>query len=258
MLIISATNKSNETLTITQNSKYSLISVSGITPPTANINTSELATKDGSIFNSSKVKNRNIVLTIVFNEDPETARLELYRYFRVKQYIKLNISTTNRTVYTEGYVESMQIDVNEQRQRAQISIICPEPYFKSVTPTEITFTSNPQTISNGSDEDVGFIATFTASGAVTNVSLKNNTTGAEFGLTYNLQSGDKLVIDTRTGEKGVTLTRGAVVTNLINYITASSDWVTLLVGNNAIQYGANSGVANLTLKVTLQPIYEGV
>lgn len=258
MLIISATNKSNETLTITQNNKYSLISVSGITPPTANINTSELATKDGSIFNSSKVKNRNIVLTIVFNNDPEAARLDLYKYFRVKQYIKLNISTTNRSVFTEGYVESMQIDVNEQRQRAQISIICPEPYFKSVTPTQITFTSNPQTIKNESDEDVGFVATFTASGAVENVSLSNDTTGAEFGLTYNLQSGDVLVIDTRTGEKGVKLTRSGVVTNLINYITASTDWVTLLVGNNAISYAADSGVANLSLTVTLQPIFEGV
>lgn len=258
MLTITAKNKYNEQLTITQNSKYSLISVSGITPPTANINTSELATKDGSVFNSSKVQNRNIVLTIVFNEDPETARLDLYKYFRVKQGVTLYITTGSREVYIEGYVESMEIDLNEMKQRAQISIICPDPFLRSVNETKVIFDATTKTVKNTSDEAVGFVATFTATGAVTNVYLTNNTTGKQFGLAYSLQSGDKLTLDTRTGSKGISLLRSGVTTNLINYITAGSDWVTLQVGDNSLTYSAESGVANMGLTVTLQPIFEGV
>lgn len=257
-LKITATNKYNQSIVITQNANFQLVAISGITPPKANINTSALANMDGSAFNSSKLNNRNIVMTIQPVGNIESNRLTIYQYFKVKQPITLEIKTANRDVVIDGYIENMEIDVNANPQTIQVSIICPNPWFKAKTAQVITLDSNPKTIASESDDEVGAIFTATISGAVSNPTFTDSTTGQTFGLTYNLVSGDKLTLNTRRGEKSVSVLRGGSTINLINYITATSKWIALATGNNSIGYGASSGVANMAVTVTLQSIFEGV
>ena len=84
MLEIIVENEYGEQLNLANNMSYVLGGVSGVTPPAANINTTTLATKDGSIFNSSFLGNRNIVLTIYPQNSIERARINIYKDIKAK------------------------------------------------------------------------------------------------------------------------------------------------------------------------------
>lgn len=108
-------------------------SIEGLGPVKANINTTNLATNDGSLFNSARLDERNIVLQLYFQESPriEDARQRTYKYFPIKKRLEFLIETDNRFVSAKGYVESNEPDIFSDQESNQISIICPDPYFYS-------------------------------------------------------------------------------------------------------------------------------
>ena len=107
--------------------------VEGLGPPKATINTLKVATFDGSIFNSSKLEQRNIVIALrpLPGPDVESKRLLLYRMFPVKGYVTIIVETDHRTGGIEGYVESNEPDIFSSEESIQVSILCPDPYFKA-------------------------------------------------------------------------------------------------------------------------------
>ena len=111
---------------------YQVTSIDGLTPPNANINTSSYANGDGSSFNSSRIPNREIVITVYINGDVQKNRLTLYKYFRNKEWCKIYYQDEDRNVYIEGYVQTLEAPKFVQKQVAQISILCPNPYFKDM------------------------------------------------------------------------------------------------------------------------------
>ena len=109
-------------------------SITGIGPVKANINTTELAISDGSIYNSSRANSRNIVFTFQLIEDPETnlvetTRLRTYKFFPLKKPLTLKFETDNRDAEIVGYVESNEPDIFQKDETVQISIVCPSPWF---------------------------------------------------------------------------------------------------------------------------------
>lgn len=258
MIQITATNEYNQQINLTGNAAIKLTRVTGLTPPKANVNTSALATKDGSIYNSSRVQNRNIVLTIYPAQSIEQTRVNLYQYFKTKHPIKLNIQTATRRVWIEGYIESMEGDLFDKAEKIQISIICPDPYFKSETATVVDFDSASETITNTSDDETGVVVEITATGAAQGITITNETTGKSFSSTQQLVEGDKMILNTKRGEKSLTLVSGGTTTNIINTMEQGSDWFPLIPGANTISYEAEQGGANLSVRLTLQPIFEGV
>ena len=115
--------------------------ITGLGPSKANINTTELSTIDGSIFNSSRVTSRNIVFTLKLMDLPsvEVTRLLSYKYFPIKQKIRIRVETDNRTSDIYGYVESNEPVMFSNQSTTQISVICPDPYFYSSNMNVITF-----------------------------------------------------------------------------------------------------------------------
>ena len=107
--------------------------ITGLGPAKADINAKELATSDGSVFNSARVNSRNIVMSLGFLGSPsvEDIRLLTYKYFPIKQRLTFRIETDNRIAETYGYVESNEPDIFSKEETTQISIICPDPYFYS-------------------------------------------------------------------------------------------------------------------------------
>lgn len=134
---VTITNSKEESITLELSNPWSsgfgITDISGLGPVTASINTTSYATRDGSVFNSARLDNRNIVFTLIFlptdNESVEDIRQRSYRYFPIKGLITLVFKTTNRTCRTSGYVESNEPNIFSKRQTAQISVICPDPYF---------------------------------------------------------------------------------------------------------------------------------
>ena len=88
MFTLKVENKKGAIFELThKEDQYQITNIDGITPPNANINTSDYANGDGSSFNSSKIPNREIVITINIKGDVQKNRLALYRYFRNKESV---------------------------------------------------------------------------------------------------------------------------------------------------------------------------
>ena len=119
-----------------EQSGFLIKSISGLGPSKANINTTEVSTNDGSLFNSARLNQRNIVFELIFvettkRENIEDVRQKSYKYFPMKKNVSLLFKTDNRTVKTVGYVEVNEPNIFSSQEGAQISIICPDPYLYS-------------------------------------------------------------------------------------------------------------------------------
>lgn len=112
-------------------------SITGLGPGKASINTTDIATDDGSIFNSARSEQRNIVMELGFMQVPgitetiEDARQLTYKFFPKKKPMRFYILTDNRELEIYGYTESNEPDIFSKDEKTQISIICPDPLFYS-------------------------------------------------------------------------------------------------------------------------------
>jgi len=115
-------------------------SVDGLTPTKATINTNDIATSDGSIYNSARQSQRNIVFKFRLLEDAgdgliETTRQKLYRIFPEKKKVHIRVKTDNRNVTTEGYVESNEPNIFSKEEEQSVSIICPNAFWTAPSTT---------------------------------------------------------------------------------------------------------------------------
>ena len=81
-------------------SGFLIKSVTGLGPVKATVNTTEVVTNDGSMFNSARLSQRNIVFQIVFvdtvyGETIEDVRQKSYKYFPAKKNVEIIIETDN-------------------------------------------------------------------------------------------------------------------------------------------------------------------
>ena len=129
MLSLKIENHKGELLSLTQNPAYTITSVTGLNPAAANINTVDAALLDGATYNSSQVGMRNIVVNFAIENPAETNRIELYQYIKPKKPCTVYVENGSRDVFISGYVETLDIDLFDNKQTAQISIICPQPFF---------------------------------------------------------------------------------------------------------------------------------
>lgn len=275
-----------------------ITNIEGIGPGQAVINTTEVATFDGSMYNSSRMYEKNIVLTIRLGVtggvDVETARHMSYKYFPIKKLVSLTFVTDNKVSTIDGYVESNVPKIFTDGEECQISIICPNPYFKSeyvnfeefasVIPTfEFPFSNESldereleisviqlifeKNIVYPGEADVGMIIQLHAIGTVRNVTLHNIVTGEKMTLNTDriaetvgkgFIKGDTITICTIKGEKSITLTREGETKSILNVLDKDADWFQLTRGNNIFQYEVEEGIEALQVSIFNQILYEGV
>lgn len=109
-------------------------SIDGLGPVKASINTVDFALTDGGKYNSARAEQRNIVFHFwfTFAQTIEDTRQRTYKYFPLKKKVRMTFETDNRTLYTEGYVESNEPEIFEEMEGCEISVICPDSYFYSL------------------------------------------------------------------------------------------------------------------------------
>ena len=100
MFTLKVENKKGEILDLT--SEYIIEKIDGLAPPSAAINTSTVGTNDGTIYNSARVENRNIVITARIKEPVEANRIRLYRFFKIKDWCRLYFKNGTRTFILTG------------------------------------------------------------------------------------------------------------------------------------------------------------
>lgn len=281
-----------------EKSGFIVYGISGLGPGKAYINTTEVSTDDGGLFNSARLPSRNIVIGLMFmwKDSIEEARHKSYKYFPLKKKVKLLIETDTRTAEIEGYVDSNEPNIFSKSEGSDISIICPNPYFYSVeddqsevvfSGTEFTFefpfsneslTENmielsitrnvaEQVVTYTGDAEIGVTITINALAPATNITIYNtgtrevmriDTDKLEAFTGSGLQSGDEITICTVKKRKSITLLRSGKTTNILNCLDRNPDWFSLAKGDNVFAFTAESGANDLQFRITHQVIYEGV
>ena len=277
-------------------SGFIVASITGLGPGKADINTTETSTSDGGLYNSARLPSRNIVISLFYTwkDSIEDVRQLSYRYFPIKRKVTLLFKTDNRTAEIDGYVESNDPNIFSSFEGAQISIICPDPYFHSledqttmfsgVLPSfEFPFSNESLTtdviemgrilnrfenliVYNG-DSEVGINIVMHALGEATNIRIWNLDTSESLYLDTNkiakytgsgIKYGDDIVISTVQGQKSVKLVREGKTYNILNCLGKNPKWLRLSKGNNYFAYTADTGAVNLQFTITNKVIYEGV
>lgn len=282
MFTLKVENESSQVLTLTQNEdKYQVVKVDGVNPPEAEIYTNAVANMDGAKFKSSKLQMRNIVITVKVNGDVEENRLHLYEYFGTGKWCKLYYANGSRSVFIEGYCETIECDLFEMKQEAQISIVCPDPYFKALRELFVDISkvfaafefpfaidaegvefskldrSREVNILNNGEAPCGFEITLKAEQTIVNPVVYNVLTGDYLKLNITMQAGNIIKISTIKGTKKIILINGATTTNIINKLEYGSTWFELKVGLNKFTYSAtNEEFLKVEFKTNL--LYEGV
>lgn len=282
MYTLKVKNDREDMITLTGNKNYTVYKIEGLNPPQATINSSVNSTTDGSTINSVRLGNRNIVIYMTINGNVETNRINLYRYFPLKKTVTLYFKNDTRDVYIEGTVELIECDLFANRQIAQISLICPQPYFKAVEEivsyfSDITSmfefpfsiseegveissitTSVRKSIINTGDEESGIIIDLYAIGTVANPVIYDVFKRTHIKLMFTMEANDRIIINTNLGEKSIKLIRNGEETNIMGYMRPDSSWFVLGVGDNVFTYDADTGKSDMQITFTTSVLYGGV
>ena len=272
---------------------------SGLGPAEGTINTVNFATSDGALFNSSRIKSRDIELNLKFlGSDIEAVRHKLLRYFRVKHPITLDFITDYRHTYITGHVEKNEIDIFSNSEGADLTIVCPNPFFRlrdpakgknsvrftTSTPSfefefqdpdtdsptlifgEITSTGETVVVYEG-DADASTVVDIQFLGPATGVKLYNTTTQTRINIDTNeisrllgstIRAGDRLSISSGVGDKYVKAYRDGNVYNALSALDKDSDWIFLTPGDNLITVRADTGIDNVSAIISFENLYESI
>lgn len=271
--------------------------ISGIGAPDVTINSTNLSTYDGGVFNSARAQRRNIVFTLAPMEAPsvETNRLKIYRYFQPKKEVTLEFVTEHRTAQITGYVEKVEADIFSHKETLQISIVCVDPWFYEryydeigfygvIPQFEFPFENNSlkqkliefgeirqdtrAVLEYKGDVDVGFKITIHAYKEPGNfVRIYNVATQERMHIDLEKMAiltgkqftkGEDIVISTKRGEKYVKLLRDGFYTSVIGCLSENSDWFELTSGDNVFSYIADGKESDVMLTFSYRNAYCGI
>lgn len=298
---ITVTNHTGDVLVLELSNPYDsgflIKEVSGLGPMKANVNTTELATMDGALYNSSRATSRNIVFSFAFinmYKTIEEIRMDSYKFFPVKRPINILVETDSRLAEITGYVESNEPTIFSKDEGCQISVLCPDPYFYSFGTNRTTFTgvdpkfkfpfSNESLdehlinfgeiryrtdaeIYNYGDEEIGVRIEIHIKGDVRDLVIWNITRKESIGIDDErleeltgsmLKAGDDIIIETTRRKKSAILRRKGHKRNIMNCLKKPIVWTQLQRGTNVFAYSAEHGQLQLEFSIENRIVYEGV
>lgn len=283
MYSLTAQNDRGETLELTHNEAFSIVSTDGFDPPDAIINTTTGANTDGGFFNSARFEVRTIALTIAVNSPALDNRLVLYKFFTPKSLVKLIYKTEARELYTEGYVQTMPVDLYAPKEIVQVTIICPNPYLMrnkirrydfakveslfefpfSIEAEGIPFSEltpvQSLVIDNEGDLPVGFNYFLQAhGGSVVNPKIINSDTGEYMQYNLTLADGDAVYASTKRGQKYVGVILQSVESNGLRYLVGGSTFFELRAGECSLVLDATSGSQYIGGTIDFEEHFAGV
>jgi len=224
-----------------------VLSVEGLDPVKASINTAQYAFIDGEVFQAAQGGMRNIVLTLGYAPNYETQtvatlRRTLYGYFMPKSKVRLVFYSDHMpTVQITGYVESFDTPLFTKDPQVQISILCPQPHFDSLAVSQInglTRTTGDSVINYDGTAECGFYLTLAASGSMNGFSVYNTQAVTEAFTMAMAITGQYVVLNTNDGEKSLRY-GGATGTDndIIRTVNPYSTWMKLKPGVNLFHVG---------------------
>lgn len=269
-------------------SAFFLESIDGVMSVINTVATSENTTVDGSTYQGSTTKERNIVLTAHISRNHVYYRNLLYKCFKPKTTGTLTYIEEDERRIIDYKVESIEIDEKGVVRNAVISLICPDPFFKDEEDTIVTMAGwearfewahefiaekEPfgervaeiiKEIDNDSAADnIGIEILIEAIGTVTNPAVYHTEQGEyiKIGTDNNplsIGAGEAIRITTGTNEKAVYLVQGDTETEINEYLDEGSDFIQLVHGKNTFAYEADAGRDYMNVTITYRFRYLGV
>ena len=271
----------NKKLDLMHNDFLALTSIEGVSAE-GQINTSNISGYDGSTVVSTSIPMRNISILLRFFEgDAEKPKQQLYSLFPITKEIELQYISDFGTKKINGVVQKVEVSPNVYPLVAQISILCTDPFFKSIDMNiqamstikplfKFPFTFNGpfkfgersssviDNFVNDSAIDVYPIIEFSAISALTNPSIMNIDTYEKMKINIEMNAGDKVIIDTRIGEKTITKVSNNMKTNIFNCMDNDFTFFKLYSGDNYIKYDADTNAEGLQIAIKWESLYGGV
>lgn len=297
---VSVTNSLGETLRMVLMNPWlsgiAIKDIKGLGSPEYDVNTSAHGYGDGSVVGSIRAPTRNILLTLypLMDKIVEDSRQKLYRFFQVKKPIILTFDLDNRSAMIEGYVESNDPDIFKKRETIQISVICPDPYFRESTITDVRFFgSNPMFefpfenpvgqktlhmselildsrayVNYTGEIDTGFNIEIECKEDPGDITITNLHTNGTFHIDAEkvrlitgkkLETNDIIEINTVVGNRYVSLRRGTKTYNILAAVNRNAEWFQLLPGPNTFNYArVNTQISTLYVTFRYRRAYSGL
>lgn len=268
--------------------EFFLVSCDGIYSVSNNVVTSENTMTDGSTYQGSTTKQRNIVITAEFDSDYQSHRDLLYKTFKPKSPGTFYYTEDEEQRQIDYYVEGIEIDEVGVCRNAVISLLCPDPFFKDPADTTVDmagwepcfefvheftdeleefgtrFADLVKDIENDSAADyIGIEINMEATGDVRNPAIYHVQQDIHIQIgtdtfPFNMKLGDVVRITTGTNEKNVYLIKGGETTKINEYLEEESEFIQLVHGSNTFIYDAAQGVDYLNVTITYRFRYLGV
>lgn len=278
-------------------SGYTIVSWTGLGPPKSTIS-AITGPFDGAHVNGVVSAVRTITLTLAINgygDDEESERLAIYKWFPIKTLIEFGVTTDTNSSVIDAWVEDVVMNMNAPIENVVITLYCAEPpYFKDANTSRVYFYgSHPtfefpfsnesltdpliqfgefldlveQPITYDGDVDTGVICTIDIFDTCGDILFANHTWGTSIFIDESvveaiaggpLDNGDTITIDTRIGEKSLTLFRGGIVYNILNAIDIFTIWPTLKPGYNLITLSTEGPVDSVRMEMTYNALRGGV
>lgn len=276
-----------------QEDKWVVESITGLSPSPTILSLDPIYGMDGSKFNYAKLDTRNIVILLAIRGDCDANRDELYRFFPQKMPLRILYETSQRSVYVDGYVETIECDLFQNVELMQVSILCPDPYFRDVAETVVelensqsgfefpfsinlgepiefgTYESGRETVAiNPTQNEVPFEIEITARkqlGYFTSFTIQNVLTGEKIGFAGwpnddGFMPGDVIRISTDPYHPTMTLQVGSTIYNRIPQMIQGGGFFTIHPGENRFAYKTSpaSDADFLDIDLKFRRMYRGV
>lgn len=244
-----------DVLKLTDNDKFQLSNVDGLTMASVAISSSTIGNIDGDFVNSKRTIPRSIIFDLTMEGNVNENLRYVMRFIKPKQKAVLRRTIDGEVMTISGIVESIEAPRFSQKVVLQVSIYCSEPYWTYQEPTfteigealdlhyftnyeddmlffedegapfgEIDLTKT-QTIFNNGDVDVGMIIRIIATGNVKNPTIYKED-GSFIGVNLTMTANDEVVISTIKGQKYIRYNG----TNILNKLKDGSSWIQLDAG----------------------------
>jgi hypothetical protein len=224
---------------------YQVADIDGLDPGKATLVSTTSAGEEGATYQSGKRPPRNIKLKLELDPDfdpksYEDLRDDLYTWFMPKAQISMRyFMTSGLSVDIAGVVESMDSPLFTDDPDVNVSIMCFKPDFidnrlVSIEGFSVDDTTNMEIDYPGSVE-AGTVVTINFNRSVSDFTIYNTDEGGQLqklDFSGSLINGDKLVISSLRGNKGITLTRAMASSSYLYGRSSQSSWISLEQGTN--------------------------
>ena len=280
------TNTRGESVTFNKaGSSFHANKIEGLGEVDVDVQTQKAPYQDGSTYTDSLLQERAINFEVVIkgisDTDISNKRSELSKVLSPKLgegLLEVTYGTVVRVINAiVEHVPNFPSGIENRGSSYQIGLIdfiCPNPYWRSTTVTEepafeplfsfpfegqfeMGMQRDQRIIFNDGDSPAPIFVEFF--GPALNPVIINNTTGEYIKVNQELLEGERMMIDTSDGSKSVYFVDSlGEERNVFNWIDLNSTFFKLVVGENDIEYTADSDIQGAIVNISYNKLYNAV